>query len=61
LNTKLLLPGHGRLSDTPQDDVRIAIARSHALLEDTSATVRRAGRALDIRADHAVGAGLPDD
>ena len=36
LNTKLLLSGHGRLSDTPQDDVRIAIARSHSLLEDTA-------------------------
>ena len=30
LNSKILLSGHGRLSDTPQDDVRIAIARSHA-------------------------------
>lgn len=36
LNTKILLSGHGRLSDTPQDDVRIAIARSHGLLEDTA-------------------------
>jgi hydroxyacylglutathione hydrolase len=27
--------GHGRLSDTPQDDVRIAIQRSHTLLSDT--------------------------
>jgi hydroxyacylglutathione hydrolase len=36
LNSKLLLPGHGRLSDTPQDDVRIAIQRSHALLSDTA-------------------------
>src|SRR5258708_21048720 len=25
LNSKILLSGHGRLSDTPQDDVRIAI------------------------------------
>ena len=29
LNSKILLSGHGRLSDTPQDDVRIAIQRSH--------------------------------
>ena len=36
LNSKILLSGHGRLSDTPQDDVRIAIARSHGLLEDTA-------------------------
>src|ERR1700749_3642940 len=36
LNSKILLSGHGRLSDTPQDDVRIAIARSHALLSDTA-------------------------
>ena len=36
LNSKILLSGHGRLSDTPQDDVRIAIQRSHALLEDTA-------------------------
>ena len=27
LNSKILLSGHGRLSDTPQDDVRIAIQR----------------------------------
>ena len=26
----------GRLSDTPQDDVRIAIQRSHGLLSDTA-------------------------
>jgi hypothetical protein len=26
----------GRLSDTPQEDVRIAIQRSHALLSDTT-------------------------
>jgi hypothetical protein len=32
----ILLSGHGRLSDTPQDDVRIAIARSHGLLSDTA-------------------------
>jgi hydroxyacylglutathione hydrolase len=36
LNSKILLSGHGRLSDTPQDDVRIAIQRSHALLSDTA-------------------------
>jgi glyoxylase-like metal-dependent hydrolase (beta-lactamase superfamily II) len=36
LDTKILLSGHGRLSDTPQEDVRIAIARSHSLLEDTA-------------------------
>ena len=29
LNSKILLSGHGRFSDTPQDDVRIAIQRSH--------------------------------
>src|SRR6266700_2350337 len=36
LNSRILLSGHGRLSDTPQDDVRIAIQRSHALLSDTA-------------------------
>jgi len=36
LNSKILLSGHGRLSDTPQDDVRTAIQRSHALLSDTA-------------------------
>jgi hydroxyacylglutathione hydrolase len=36
LSSKILLSGHGRLSDTPQDDVRIAIQRSHGLLEDTA-------------------------
>jgi glyoxylase-like metal-dependent hydrolase (beta-lactamase superfamily II) len=36
LDSKILLSGHGRLSDTPQEDVRIAIARSHALLSDTA-------------------------
>ena len=36
LNSKILLSGHGRLSDTPQEDVRIAIARSHGLLSDTA-------------------------
>jgi len=33
---EILLSGHGRLSDTPQDDVRIAIQRSHGLLSDTA-------------------------
>jgi hydroxyacylglutathione hydrolase len=36
LNSKILLSGHGRLSDTPQEDVRIAIQRSHGLLADTA-------------------------
>ncbi len=36
LNSKVLLSGHGRLSDTPQEDVRIAIQRSHGLLSDTA-------------------------
>jgi glyoxylase-like metal-dependent hydrolase (beta-lactamase superfamily II) len=36
LNSKILLSGHGRLSDTPQEDVRIAIQRSHTLLSDTA-------------------------
>jgi hydroxyacylglutathione hydrolase len=36
LDSKILLSGHGRLSDTPQDDVRIAIQRSHGLLSDTA-------------------------
>ena len=36
LNSTVLLSGHGRLSDTPQDDVRIAIQRSHGLLSDTA-------------------------
>jgi CRP-like cAMP-binding protein len=36
LNSKILLSGHGRLSDAPQDDVRIAIQRSHGLLSDTA-------------------------
>src|SRR5258708_8634098 len=31
LNSKILLSGHGRLSDTPQDDVRIAVHRSPGL------------------------------
>jgi hydroxyacylglutathione hydrolase len=47
LNSKILLSGHGRLSDTPQDDVRIAIQRSHALLEDTAQLFD----ALDARAN----------
>jgi len=36
LNSRILLSGHGRLSDTPQDDVLTAIQRSHALLSDTA-------------------------
>src|ERR1700755_203588 len=36
LNSKILLSGHGRLSDAPQEDVRIAIQRSHGLLSDTA-------------------------
>ena len=36
LNSRILLSGHGRLSDTPQEDVRSAIARSHALLSETA-------------------------
>jgi glyoxylase-like metal-dependent hydrolase (beta-lactamase superfamily II) len=47
LNSRILLSGHGRLSDTPQEDVRIAIARSHALLSDTAELFD----ALDARAN----------
>jgi hydroxyacylglutathione hydrolase len=47
LNSKVLLSGHGRLSDTPQDDVRIALQRSHALLSDTAQLFD----ALDARAN----------
>jgi hydroxyacylglutathione hydrolase len=36
LYSSVLLSGHGRLSDTPKDDVRIAIQRSHGLLSDTA-------------------------
>jgi len=36
LNSKILLSGHGRLSHTPQDDVGVAIQRSHTLLSDTA-------------------------
>jgi hydroxyacylglutathione hydrolase len=36
LNANILLSGHGRLSDTPQEDVRIALQRSHGLLSDTA-------------------------
>jgi glyoxylase-like metal-dependent hydrolase (beta-lactamase superfamily II) len=36
LNAKILLSGHGRLSDAPQEDVLIAIRRSHGLLSDTA-------------------------
>ena len=56
LNSKILLSGHGRLSDTPQDDVRIAIQRSHAPAVGHRAIVRCARRAVEFRADHAVGA-----
>src|SRR5947209_3084114 len=45
LNSKLLLSGHGRLSDTPQDDVRIAIQRSHGLVSDTAGLVEVIGHA----------------
>jgi hydroxyacylglutathione hydrolase len=47
LNSRILLPGHGRLSDTPQEDVRIAIQRSHGLLSDTAQLFD----ALDARAN----------
>jgi glyoxylase-like metal-dependent hydrolase (beta-lactamase superfamily II) len=47
LNSKILLSGHGRLSDTPQDDVRIALQRSHALLSDTAQLFE----ALDARSN----------
>ena len=47
LNSKILLSGHGRLSDMPQEDVRIAIQRSHALLSDTAQLFD----ALDARAN----------
>ena len=47
LNSRLLLSGHGRLSDTPQDDVVIALQRSHGLLSDTAQLFD----ALDARAN----------
>lgn len=47
LDAKILLSGHGRLSDAPQDDVRIALQRSHALLSDTAQLFD----ALDARAN----------
>jgi hydroxyacylglutathione hydrolase len=47
LKSNLQLSGHGRLSDTPQDDVRIALQRSHALLSDTAQLFD----ALDARAN----------
>ena len=56
LNSKILLSGHGRLSDTPQDDVRIAIAALARAVVGHRAIVRRARRAVEFRADHAVGA-----
>jgi glyoxylase-like metal-dependent hydrolase (beta-lactamase superfamily II) len=56
LNSQDPAVGHGRLSDTPQDDVRIAIPRSHALLSDTAQLFDALDCALEFRADHAVGA-----
>ena len=56
LNSKILLSGHGRLSDTPQDDVRIAIQRSHGLLSDTAQLFDALDARAEFRADHAVGA-----
>jgi len=47
LDARILLPGHGRLSDTPQDDVRVALGRSQALLSDTAELFD----ALDARAN----------
>ncbi|MGA7809601.1 MBL fold metallo-hydrolase [Bradyrhizobium sp.] len=47
LNSKILLSGHGRLSDAPQEDVRIALQRSHGLLSDTGHLFD----ALDARAN----------
>jgi glyoxylase-like metal-dependent hydrolase (beta-lactamase superfamily II) len=47
LNSKILLSGHGRLSDTPHEDVRIAIQRSHTLLSDTAQLFE----ALDARSN----------
>src|SRR5256885_16584070 len=40
LNSKILLSGHARLSDMPQDDVRIALQHSHAQLADTAELFR---------------------
>ena len=56
LNSKILLSGHGRLSDTPQDDVRIAIPALARIAGGHRAIVRRARCAVEFRADHAVGA-----
>jgi hydroxyacylglutathione hydrolase len=47
LNAKILLSGHGRLSDTPKDDVVIALQRSYGLLSDTAQLFD----ALDARAN----------
>jgi hydroxyacylglutathione hydrolase len=47
LDSRILLSGHGRLSDTPQEDVRIAIQRSHGLLSDTAQLFE----ALDARSN----------
>ena len=46
LDSKILLSGHGRLSDTPQDDVRIAIQRSHGFC-----LIPRLFDALDARSN----------
>lgn len=35
LDAKLLLPGHGRLSITPRDDIELALTRSRTLLSDS--------------------------
>ena len=47
LNSRILLSGHGRLSYTPQEDVRTALERSHGLLSDTAQLFD----ALDARAN----------
>jgi hydroxyacylglutathione hydrolase len=47
LDSKILLSGHGRLSDAPHDDVLTALQRSHALLSDTAQLFD----ALDARAN----------
>jgi hydroxyacylglutathione hydrolase len=35
LDAKLLLPGHGRLSATPHDDIELALTRSRTLLSES--------------------------
>jgi hydroxyacylglutathione hydrolase len=47
LNSRILLSGHGRLSDTPQDDAVVALQRSYGLLSDTAQLFD----ALDARAN----------